>query len=104
MPAARATSSSGSQVHGRAHEVDRDHAARARPDRGLDRISGQQVRERVDVDEPRRRAGEADGLGGRDERVRRHDDLVAGADVSAFSASTIASVPEDTPTAWSVSQ
>ena len=34
----------------------------------------------VDVDEDRRRAHGGDRLGGRDEAVGRHDDLVAGAD------------------------
>ena len=40
----------------------------------------QQQRRRVDVGEHGRRAGVDDRLGGRDERHRRHDDLVAGAD------------------------
>ena len=86
-------------VDGRAHQVDRDHAARARADRRLDGLGGEQVRVGVDVDELRRRAGQAHRLGGGDERVRRHDDLVARADSSARSASAIASVPEETPTA-----
>ena len=34
----------------------------------------------VDVDEDRRGADRHDGFDGRDERVRRHDDLVTGAD------------------------
>ena len=69
------------QIDGRAHQVDRDHRARARADRGRDGLGRQQVRLGVDVDETRRRAGEADRLGRGDERVGRDDHLVAGADV-----------------------
>ena len=37
-------------------------------------------RDRIDVDEPRRRADARDAAGGREERERRRDDLVAGTD------------------------
>ena len=47
----------------------------------LDDLRRQQVRVGVDVHQPRRGAHGADGLGGGDERVGRHDHLVAGADL-----------------------
>ena len=80
MPAARATARSGSRSTVEPIRCTGMTRARARPDRRRDRLGGEQVRLGVDVDELRRRAGEADGLGGGDERVRRDDDLVAGAD------------------------
>ena len=61
-------------------EVDGDHAAGLGADVLGHDLRGQQVRALVDVDEARRRPDEADGLGGRDEGVGRHDDLVAGPD------------------------
>ena len=67
-------------VDGRAHEVDGDHATRAGGDRRLERVRRQQVRARIDVDQPRGGTREADALGRGDERVRWDDDLVARAD------------------------
>ena len=48
--------------------------------RALDDVGRDQAGGRVDVDQAGRGAHQADGLGRRDERVRRHDDLVAGPD------------------------
>ena len=61
-------------------EMDGDHRARARRDRALDQLGRDERGARIDVDEARRRARQRDRLGGRDERVRRHDHLVAAAD------------------------
>ena len=50
-------------------------------DRALDLGRIEVQRGRVDVGEDRRRAAARDRLGGREERERRADDLVAGADL-----------------------
>ena len=61
------------QVHG-------DDGLRARRQRGAHGLGGDAVRVGIDVAEHGRRAGRRDRLGGRVERERRHDDLVAGPD------------------------
>ena len=55
-------------------------ACTLRGDGALDDLRRDQAGDRVDVDEARRGAGDADGLGRRDERVAGDDHLVAGPD------------------------
>ena len=55
---------------------------------------------RIDVDEHRPRAQAGDRAGRREKRVGRRDDLVARPMSSAMSASSSASVPEETAMAW----
>ena len=62
-------------------QVDRHDGARARRDGGADRGRIDRVRLAVHVDEHGPGAGCRDRQHGRDERVRRGDDLVAGPDV-----------------------
>ena len=78
------------QVHG--HD-----RAGARRDRGLDGGRIEAVGLVLDVGEDRDRADGGDRLGGRVERERGADDLVAGCTPSARSAITSASVPLATP-------
>ena len=63
-----------------AEDVDRDDRLRPLGDRRLDRGRVEVVRARVDVREHRRRALVDRAVRGRDERERRRDHLVAGAD------------------------
>ena len=79
-PWRRAISMIGSMSAGLAVEVDRQDRLGARRDGGLDVGRVDRERRRVDVDEHRRGAAVVDGRHGGDERVRRRDDLVAGAD------------------------
>ena len=65
---------------GQAELVDRHDRLGARGDGALGRLRVEVERARVDVGEDRRRAALPDRVGGRDERHRRHDHLVAGAD------------------------
>ena len=82
---ARARSASASamkRVHvGRQPDLVHGHdRLRALGDRALGRRGVEVVGQRVDVGEDRRRAALPDRVGGGDERQRRDDDLVAGAD------------------------
>ena len=61
------------QVHG-------NHGAGSRRDRRSDGRGIDVARDRIDVDEPRRRAEAADASGRGEERIRRRDDFVARAD------------------------
>jgi len=61
-------------------KMDRHHGLGSRGDRGLEAMRIEVVGARIDVHEHRRRAVVGDGAGGREERVGRRDDLVAGAD------------------------
>ena len=70
----------GVHVGRQADLVDRHDRLRARRDRALGGGRIEVVGARVDVREDRLRAAVPDGVGGRDERQRRHDHLVAGAD------------------------
>src|SRR5204863_274664 len=64
-----------------AEEVDRQDRLRLRAEFRRDGLGPQVVRIRMDVDENRLRAEPGDGARGREERVRRRHDLVAGAEV-----------------------
>ena len=63
-----------------AEEMDRHDRLRLLGDHGLDLARVEVQRRRVDVGEDRRGAAARDRLGGREERERRADHLVAGAD------------------------
>ena len=72
----------GVHVTGDPAVVDGDDRPRALRD-GVGGALGVDVqRGGIDVDEDRRRAAQDERVGGRDERERRHDDLVAGADAA----------------------
>ena len=67
----------GVDVGGHAGLVDQDHGPGARGEPRLHGGRGEVLGDGVDVGEHRRRPHVADGVGGGDERQRRHDDLVA---------------------------
>ena len=69
------------EIDGGAEQVHRDYAAYAGVEVGGDDLGGDQMRVGVDVDQSRSRADGADRLRRGDERVGRHDHLVAGADL-----------------------
>ena len=80
IPLSSQSGSSAVVLGGVAEDVDRDDRLRARRDRGRDRIRVEVERLRVDVGEDRRRAFVDRAVRRGDERVRRRDHLVAGAD------------------------
>ena len=75
-----ASGDEGVHVGRQAELVHRHDRLRALGDRALGRGGVEVVGQRVDVGEDRRRAALPDRVGRGDERQRRHDDLVAGAD------------------------